>query len=722
MINKKSEKKDSHEEILRIARERFDLAVDATQEIRREALEDLEFSVGDQWPQDVKNDRAIEQRPCLTINRLPGFIRSITNDQRQNRPAIKISPVDDKADIDTAKIIQGMVRHIENDSNADIAYDTAFDGAVRKGFGYFRIITDFVDDMSFDLEIKIKRVRDAFKVYMDPNAQEPDGSDCKWGFIFEDMPMDDYKAEYKDSELASMNDWNSLGDALNGWITKSTVRVAEYYCVENKSVDIVQLNTGEVYEASEIEQLPPQFQIVNKRKANKTIVKHYKINGVEVLEETEWPGKWIPIIPVIGEEVDVNGRLKLEGVVRYAKDSQRMYNYNASNEAEAIALAPKAPYIAAEGQIPPEYANMWKTANKKTHAYLIYKPTAILGQVLGAPQRQMYEPAVQAITNARMQASEDLKATTGIQDAALGVRSNESSGIAINRRAHQSQTNNFHFVDNLTRALRHGGRIIVDLIPKIYDTPRAARILGEDGEQEIVQLNQLFEHKGKQVHYDLSAGKYDVTIDSGPSFATKRQEASALMMEFSKVIPQQAAMISDLIAKNQDWPGASEIADRLKKLLPPGIADDPNKQDIPPQAKAQMQQMDQMIQQLTEHLKTKTDQIKTKSIELESRERIEMAKIDAQMKLALFAANAKSSQHIMEQEIALIQQRLGQLDFNEPFPGEEQEPQDMGMPAQQGQMPMPQGQTPQQQNQNGQSPDQMMSEQNANPIGGPSPS
>ena len=668
MTEEKSKRSQEQiDEILRVARDRFVLSDEAFKDIRTTALEDLKFRAGDQWPEEIKSERNQDGRPCLTINRIPQFIRQITNDQRQNRPAIRVSPVDDKADIDTAKILQGIIRHIEYNSSADTAYDTAFEGAVTQGFGYFRILTDYVDAKSFDQEILIKKISNSFSVYPDPFSKESDGSDMNWCLIVDNISKDDYEAQYGESELSKTQDWQGIGDSSEGWISEESCRVAEYFYIEYKEETIVLLSNGEVIEKSKVKILPAGTTIKDERKTSVPVVKWLKINGIEILEETEWAGQWIPIIPVYGDELNVDGKKILEGVIRHAKDSQRMYNFWASSETEAIALAPKAPYLVAEGQIK-GFEGQWALANRKTQAYLPYNPISSGGTVIGAPQRNAYEPPVQAISNARMLASEDLKATTGIYDAALGNRSNENSGIAIQRRNAQTQTSNFHFVDNLSRSLKHAGRILIDLIPKIYDAPRAARILGEDGEQEVVRINEEFQKDGQIITYDLGRGKYDVAVDVGPSFATKRQEAVSSMLEMSKANPQVMAVAGDLLVKNMDWQGAQEIAERLKKTIDPNIiGDDKNKQQVPPEMQAQMQQMNSMIDQLTQKLNEANEQIKTKSIEIESKERIAFAQMEVDLKKELFKSQAQASTLILEQEIAQINQRLGLLDIDKDF-------------------------------------------------------
>lgn len=663
---------NNHKEILEKARERFKLAIDAEQEIRELAEEDLRFSAGEQWPDDIKTSRQLDNRPCLTINRLPQFIHQITNDQRQNRPSIKVSPVDDKADIETAKIYQGLIRHIEYSSDADIAYDTAFDSAVRASFGYFRIVTEYCDPFSFDQEIKIKRIKNRFAAVLDPNYQQPDGSDANWGFVFEDVNKDDYKDQHPDTELAQSDDWDSLGALTDGWVNKNTCRIAEYFYKVYEKISIVHLNTGEVFNKKDLpEVLPPEVKIIDERTSMVPVVKWCKINGYEIIEETDWPGKWIPIIPVLGEELDINGKRVLEGVVRHAKDSQRMYNYWATSETETIALAPRAPYVGFAGQFK-GFEQKWKTANTRNHAYLEVNVDDGNGKVFPSlPTRNVFEPPVQAITQARMLASDDLKSTTGIYDAALGAKSNENSGIAIQRRNVQAQTSNFHFIDNLNKSIRHGGRIIVDLIPHIYDTARAIRILGDDDKEEIIRINDEFERKGERVKYDLGVGKYDVTVSTGPSYQTKRQESAAAMLELSTKVPQMMNVAPDLVVKSLDIPDADPLAERLKKTLPPGLADDDeNKKPLPPQVTAQMQQMNQMIEALTQQLNEANDKIQNKTIELESKERIEMAKIQANSQIELAKIDSKEGQALLKAEIAEIQHRLELLHYNQPIENE----------------------------------------------------
>lgn len=738
--SKKSESKVSKEDasFLDVAFNRFKLAAEAEVEIRRRENEDLKFSVGDQWDDEVKRGRDQDKRPCLTINKLPQYIHQITNDQRQNRPSIKVSPADSLATDDTAKVFQGLIRHIEDKSHADIAYDTAFDGTARKGRGFFRIITDYCDPSSFNLEIFIKRIRNSSCVYMDPNFKEPDGSDMNWCFITEDMPMDDFKNEFPDSEIASLDDFVSLGDNRKDWVNKDTVRIAEYFYKEFVETTIYLLSSGDVVNDEDLTKsengepsLPAGVKILDSRKASIPKIKWAKINALEKMDETEWPDIYIPVIPVLGDEVEVDGDIHFEGIIRHAKDPQRMLNYMASAEAEAIALAPKAPFVGAEGQFE-GHEEKWQAANVKNYPYLEYKPTSVQGVQVPPPQRNTFEPAVMAITQARQMANDDLKGTTGVYGSQMGQQSNEQSGLAIQRRIAQSQTSNFHLIDNLTRSIRHAGRILVNIIPQVYDTAQVVRTLGEDGKPEMVAINQIFEKDGKQQGHFLSKGKYDVAITTGPSFATKRQEAVASMIDLTRSYPQMTQFAGDLMVRGMDWPGADLIADRLMRSLPPGIADDPKngQPQLPPQAQAQMTQMNQMIQGLTQQLHSAQDILDNKKYELSSRERvaqldrdsnerIKMAQLQGDLEVNLARLQVQGSTDLLAAQVQTLNHQEKMLSGNQAAAN-----QQYMIQAQQNQQAgqMPPQQPPQQnQNLNGAGLSGPVMPNNNQPTGGASP-
>lgn len=673
-----ADEKKENAKLIETAKKRFQLAAEAETEIRRNYLDDLRFRAGDQWPEGIKNQRQLDGRPCLTINQMPSFVKRVTNEQRQNRPAIKVDPVGDGADQETAEIEQGMIRHIEYDSDAESAYDTAFECAANGGFGFFRLTTEYDDPMSFEQVIKIKRVRNPLQVYLDPFAKEPDRSDANYGFVFETMSKELFKESYPKAEASKMDDWTSDGD--QDWFEKDSCRIAEYYYRESITKTIVQLSDGSTIVKETLpKDLPEGVTIVKERSTQIFAIKWCKMNGIEILEETDIPGQWVPIIPVLGDELDIDGKIILEGVVRHAKDPQRQYNFMASSTTETIALAPKAPFIGVEGQFE-NRENEWQSANVKNQAYLQYKNVAINGGSAPPPQRQTFEPAIQGTTMAMMQASQDLKSVTGIYEAALGAPSNEISGSAIRARQSQTQGSNFNYQDNLKRALRHAGRIMVAWIPYIYDTSRIQRIIGTDGTPKLVAINTPPDPNQQQGDgaierlYDVTVGKYDVVIDTGPSYQTQRQEAADTQLQLMKAFPPVMQAAADIIVANMDIPGSREISERLKKMLPQQLQKDQKHGDMPPQAQQAIAQLTQQNQQLTQHLNAAQDDLdqkkSEKQMELESKERIAFAQVDVDrskidleyeklrvsMINADIAAKASSAETAFEGELKLLSQ------------------------------------------------------------------
>jgi hypothetical protein len=587
----------THEKILVEAKDRFKKSSDAEQDNRTEALDDLRFArLGEQWPNDVVRAREREGRPCLTINRLPTFIRQVTNDARLNKPAIKVHPVDDHSDPETAEIINGLIRNIEVSSNADAAYIQALESSVTSGLGYFRISMDYACDDVFDMDLKIDRISNPFTVYADPDGIEVDSSDWMYAFVTEWMPKEKFEHKYKDALVA---DWDADSTGDTEWVTEDSVRIAEYWKREEITRDIVQLSDGSTWDIDEYSERKEIFDmsgltIARERKAMSYKVTQYILCGGQVLETNPWPGKYIPIVPVYGDEINVDGKRHLVSLIRFAKDPQRMFNYWRTASTELVALAPKAPFIGPAGAFDTD-ADKWATANTKSHPYIEYD-----GGI--APQRQPFSGVPAGALQESLNASDDMKSIIGMYDASLGARSNETSGKAIMARQREGDISTFHFIDNLSKAIRHAGRILIDLIPKVYDKPRVVRILGPEDDSENVKINQQTEDMDKI--YDLTVGRYDVTVSSGPSFTTRREEAVAQMTDMIRAYPDVAPLIGDILAKNLDWPGADEIAKRLKAMLPPQIKqmEDEGKSEIPPEAQAMMQSMQQNLQQMQQQM------------------------------------------------------------------------------------------------------------------------
>jgi hypothetical protein len=590
---------------------KFNRAEAAEQKNRQAALEDLKFKNGEQWPDAIKADRTMQKRPCLTINKMKTFVHQITNDQRQNRPAIGVSPVGDRADPETAKMLKGLIRQIERQSNADVAYDTGFDSAVSIGWGYWRILTEYEDEDSFDQVIRIMRIRNTFRIYVDPDSHEPDGSDMKWCFISDLLTRSEYDDMFPGKEVSPWEE-GTIGDEYKSWSTNTHVRIAEYFYFDDEERELLALSTGHIgYEdeladdVREAIELDPSL-IVNTRKVMQKKIKWCKISSKDILDEQDWPGKWIPVIKVIGDEVDIEGKSNLAGIIRDAKDPQRMYNYWRTAETELIALAPKAPWIMEEGQVEGHEVR-WRDANTKSFPYLLYKGVNIAGKPAPPPQRQPFAGSPDGVTKAAIAAAQDIQATTGIRfDATLQERMYDESGKALRELKRVGDLGNFHYVDNLSRSLRHTGRILIDLIPKIYDTPRVITILREDDSEERIKIDpslgsphgQTQGQDGKvQRLYNPKLGEYEVAVTIGPSYATKRAEAADSMLGFMKAVPQAGPLIGDLIAKNMDWPGAEEISTRLAAMLPPQLQGK-DMQNFPPEARGMLMSLQHQLKEL----------------------------------------------------------------------------------------------------------------------------
>ena len=621
-------KRDSNTDDLAQMRSRFTMAVSAYSESREDELDDLRFAAGSpdnqwQWPADVLATRGsvqgqtINARPCLTINKLPQHVHQVTNDQRQNRPAGKVIPADDKADIEVAAIFEGIVRHIEYLSDADVAYDTACDNQVTYGEGYIRLLTEYCNENSFDQDIRIARVRNSFSVYMDPTIQDPCGSDAEWCFITEDLTTEEYERQFPNAAPISSLLQQGIGDqSTSQWISENTVRIAEYFYVEHtkQTLNLYHGNVSAFKNSPEDKQMTAMGMVpIKTREVDVKRINWFKTNGFEFLEEREWAGKWIPVIRVVGNEFEVDGRLYVSGLVRNAKDAQRMYNYWVSQEAEMLALAPKAPFIGYGGQFE-GYEQQWKTANTTNWPYLEVNPdvTDGAGATLPLPQRAQPPMASSGLLQAKMGASDDIKSTTGQYDSSLGATSNERSGRAILAREKQGDTGTYHYVDNLARAIRYTTRQMVDLIPKIYDTERIARIIGVDGETGMAKINpnqaepvkKIVDEAGITIEkiYNPSVGVYDVCVTTGPSYMTKRQESLDAMSQLLQGNPQLWAVAGDLFIKNMDWPGAQEMAKRFAKTIDPKLMSEDDKppelQAAEQQIQAMGQEMDQMHQML----------------------------------------------------------------------------------------------------------------------------
>ena len=577
------------------AREHWVIADEAEAEWRDQARDDLRFAHGEQWHPALLQAR--QGRQCLVIDRAGTPLRQIINEGRQNRLGIVVSPAGNGATMETAKTIKGLIRNIEQQSAADTAYTTARTSAVMLGRGYVRILPVYTDDFSFTQELRILPVRNVFSVRLDPRHSQPDGSDANWCFFVERVSRSLYEQEYGDlpTEAAA---WAATGDS---WLTADEVQVAEYWWREWHPLELAQLVSGMVKPVNRLEDSEKR-QIKERRTARVPQVWYAKINGYQVLHKSRWQGRYLPIAQFVGECWDVEGKVDYQGLTRRLKDPQRQYNFFESAKAELVALAPKAPFIAAAQQIE-GYQQFWATANTVAHAYLPYQPIVVSGQVLPPPQRSSVEPPIQALVSGAQLAADEIKAISGYYDPALGQNSPDQSGVALGKRQMATNTASFHYTDNERWMIRHVGRILIDALPFYYSGERTERIVGDDGRAQQVQLNTPKPYTdpetGQEVLYDVTVGKYDVTVDAGPSFATKRLEAVQRLGELMMAAPDLMKVFGDDFVQSMDFDLAEHAAERIRKTMPPALLQGEPGAEKYVAAQEQLQQLQQlpMLQQ-----------------------------------------------------------------------------------------------------------------------------
>lgn len=592
-------KRLTEDDIVKKVARRLDLAYQHDRDNQIDAAEDLKFLAGDQWNAADRAERERQSRPCLTIDRLGPIVNQIINDFKQNPPAIRAAPADGDSDKEIGNIHSGIMSEIQYRSNATNIFGNTFGHAVSCGIGHWRIVTDYVADDSFDQEILLKRIANPLSVFWDPDSIEPDRSDANWSVVTEMMSEEAFREQYPNAQVSSVDVPGEIsGTDTLFWSVNDQVRIAEYWekvPVKRKLAMFENGATADITDMTDAQLrfLPP---VQRTRTVDAHKVKHWLVSGSEVLSGglagNDWAGIYIPIFPVIGREVPLEKKMVRSGLIRHAKDAQVMFNYMRSATVESIGQQPKAPYLATAEMIGP-FKAQWDTQNTVTRPYLLYKPDPSAPG--GRPMREPPPILPAALVEQSQQAGDEIKAVTGVFDASMGNRSNETSGRAIIARANQGNNGSYHFIDNFNASLTHCGRAIIDLIPKIYDSERTVKLMSEEHEEpKFVKVNteQLSDNGEPMIANDLSKGRYDVRVKLGPSYLTRRMEAAESMMTFVQAVPQAASVIGDLIAQSQDWPGADKIAERLKRMVPPQMLGDDVEQ-TPEQMQAQQEQAQQ---------------------------------------------------------------------------------------------------------------------------------
>lgn len=633
------------------ALERYDRGWQREEQNIKDAYEDLEFRAGNQWPPEAKKAREDPSapRPCLTINLIPQFVRQVTGDMRIARPSMKVVGVDSRADKKTSEVLAGMLRYIENRSEAQYAYMVGADSQVTCGVGHWRVLHEYADQSTFNQEIAIQPVEDGVAVIWDPDDHTPTKEGAGFCFVPVDFTRAAFEKRWPDKTPSDVTGDHRYTWASQ-WLSEDTVRVAEYWEVRPDK-KLLALNpdgsiddlTGK--DEAEIEAKKQSGARVEMREGR--CVYRSLISLSDVLEPpVKWPGRYIPVVRAVGEEVRIGRRVVRHGVVRYAKDSQRAYNYARSTQTEVIALQPKSPFIGTDKNFK-GHEGQWNSANSKAFPYLTYTPDP---KNNGEPP-QRSSPAVQlnGVDEMMIVSNQEMKATIGLFEASLGEASNEKSGVAIRERQREGDVGTFVYVDNFSRALRHTGRIVIDLIPHIYDTERVIRVVGEDGKVDVAEINKSVREGEQDVTYnDVTVGAYDVVMDSGPSYTTRREEAREGMAAFMQASPETGPLLLDLYAEAQNWPLADKIAKRARTLLPPHIQalEQAEENGEPPPPPPEPQPDPEMVKaqaQLEIKAKEVEANIQLRQMEFAAEQEMQLAKINAEFELRMTQLRAENA-------------------------------------------------------------------------------
>lgn len=705
-------------DVLKDALEDFKCCDENETEMRLAFTADMKFvKLNEQWDEQAKNARGAN-RPTLTINKLGTFTKQVTNDARMNRPSINIKPLGDGATKDVARIQSDLIRNIETQSKASIVYDTATEFAVCGGYGYFRVDVDYAHDAAWDQDIVLRRVSNPLSIYGDWESTSASSDDWMRAFVADWYPLALFKRKWKGAAACGFT--GAGKDWREEWFGAKGVRVAEYWTREEVDAKLLKLSNGSIMYEPEFEKvkdllLAQRISVKGTRDTKTFKVTQRLITGTDVLETNKWAGKYIPIIPMYGEEVCIDGKRYFKSLIRDAKDMQRVFNYEVSIAVEMSGLAPKAPYIGPKGAFRSDQQK-WQSSNSVPYPFMEYDVVKDTPDG-GRPQRQQFDGTANGALELAAMADQNIKATLGMFDASIGNRSNETSGVAITARKREGDTATFHFIDNRDRAVEHGGCVVLDLIPHYYGVERILLCVQEDGESYTVPVNQPVvarQHMDEMMRpqqapmpqpgmpgmqqqpgamgpgplpmgappaggmphqqpgaampqgpgapgatasegppewvaapdpqtmspemqaklkavtkiFDLTTGKYGVMVTKGPSFNTRREEAASQMMEFIRIFPQAAGIIGDLLAKNLDWPGAEQVAARLKAMLPPQAHGqvDPFVQQLQQQLQSQDQQaraalaeLQDLVKQLTYKIEDKTTENKIKAYDADTK-------------------------------------------------------------------------------------------------------
>ena len=642
------------QDIITEALHRFETAADSWQETYDLALGDVAFidEPEGQWDETSKNNR--KNRPCLTFDKLSASVDRIVGSQFANMPSIKVRAAEE-GDETTAEVFQGLIRQI--DQRGLKAFKTAYKFAVKGGWGCFLIDHDYIDDVSLNQDIIIREIKNPFSVLIDPVVQAQPIEEARYGFVFEDIERDEFERMYPEAKSeGSQSDFESTGN-FDSWVSQDYVRVADYYRIVTEETRLVQLSDGRVVDYSQIELITDELNLNGitlgkERRVQMRKLERYKLTALEVLEEIECVGRYIPIVPVFGKTTNVDGTFFSRGIVQKAKDAQKMYNYARSVAVEVTALTPKQPYLVTPGMIK-GHEERWRNMMTSSDPVMFFNFDQ--GQ---KPFREAPAQGSPALSQDAQLASADIQATTGIFEANLGQQGNETSGVAIRGRQFQGELTNYEYADQLSDSLELAGKICIDLIPKIYDTERQIRILGEDETEEVIAVNKPLQdmQTGEFIlTNDLSVGHYDIKMATGPSFSTRKQETAEQLSQIIAQNPDMSQLVGDILFKNLDLVGGDEVISRLRSAgVKAGIIE-PDEQEA--LALQQQMQQQQQIEAQAAQLELSMKQAEVMNEQSETRERESKAFLNSVKAQLQQLELAKAQQDLEAEKIATLRLR-----------------------------------------------------------------
>jgi hypothetical protein len=688
---KRNKKLEASEELIATSLKRFKITAESESESRAKALEDLRFSIGTgQWDESVKANREIEGKPCLTINRAPAFLRQYTGEERQHRPAMLVSPVGNGADKEAAKIHQGVLRHIEVVSVADVTYDNSYDMMMRIGWCPWRVNTEFVRERSFDQEPRIQSIENPFAVYLSP-VRRPDGTDPLWGHVIRDYSKEEYEAEFgSQAEMVKLNFPTQQGASEPDWVTKNGCRVAEYWWIELQPKILCLLDDGQTKLEEEVIDDLTKARVIDKRDTIVRKVHCVKHDAISIIKKYDWLGRYLPFPEVNGVRLNVNGKIYRSGMVRDYRDAQRIYDFMVTRQVEQVDLVSKDPLWVPKQNA--QYENDYRQMNRKNFSHLYFETHDDQGRELPPPTRAGREAPIQAMSEVIKQADYDMKAVIGIYGPSLGEESGnaDESGFAILSRQEQSDTGSITWHDNLNRAIMWQGTILLDLWPKLINSARVQRIIDPDdsvrhaviynsqNQTDQADAEKLFNAaQGLKKAYDVGVGDYDLVLSTGPMYKTARQEAFRALTAVINENPQMMLpVVGDIWAKNADFPDADVLAERFKKMLPANLQDS-DSDDLMSryqQLLAQYQQLTDQHNVMLQELSRADDTIRTKRLDLESRERVALMNNFTQIMVQRLKSHDAAAQAAMDAQLDAIAARLQLLHEGQPVAADAGDP------------------------------------------------